>query len=276
MGGSLGRAHAETICELLHLAGRSGVPVVGFVESGGARLQEGHDALSGYGEIFRASVELGDLVPQISVVTGVSAGGGAYSPALTDFDRDERGGADVSDRPARGRRGDGRMGLDGRARRHRGPLAQRRLRPGRRRRGGRDRLGAGDPRVPALADRLGPRAGDPDRAGPGRPRGRRPRSGAARLRRRRGGRADLRRRLDAGARPPLGRQHESAASPGSRVVPVGVVANQPKRARRRDRRRRGREGGGLRRLAATASGCRWWSSSTPPGSCPARSRRAPG
>jgi acetyl-CoA carboxylase carboxyltransferase component len=85
MGGSLGGAHAETICELLHLAGRSGVPVVGFVESGGARLQEGHDALSGYGEIFRASVELGDRVPQISVVTGVSAGGGAYSPALTDL-----------------------------------------------------------------------------------------------------------------------------------------------------------------------------------------------
>ena len=64
MGGSLGRAHAETICELLHLAGRSGVPVVGFVESGGARLQEGHDALAGYGRIFKASVDLSRLVPR--------------------------------------------------------------------------------------------------------------------------------------------------------------------------------------------------------------------
>ncbi len=59
--------------------------MVGFVESGGARLQEGHAALAGYGRIFRASVELSRRVPQISVVTGVSAGGGAYSPALTDF-----------------------------------------------------------------------------------------------------------------------------------------------------------------------------------------------
>ena len=63
----------------------SGVPVVGFVESGGARLQEGHAALAGYGRIFRASVELSSRVPQISIVSGVSAGGGAYSPALTDF-----------------------------------------------------------------------------------------------------------------------------------------------------------------------------------------------
>ncbi len=85
MGGSLGSAHAETICEVLRLAGRAGMPVVGFVESGGARLQEGHDALAGYGRIFRASVELSRLVPQISLVTGVSAGGGAYSPALTDL-----------------------------------------------------------------------------------------------------------------------------------------------------------------------------------------------
>ena len=59
--------------------------MVGFVESGGARLQEGHAALAGYGRIFRASVELSARVPQISIVTGVSAGGGAYSPALTDF-----------------------------------------------------------------------------------------------------------------------------------------------------------------------------------------------
>jgi acetyl-CoA carboxylase carboxyltransferase component len=59
--------------------------VVGFVRSGGARLQEGHAALAGYGRIFRASVELSRKVPQVSIVSGVSAGGGAYSPALTDF-----------------------------------------------------------------------------------------------------------------------------------------------------------------------------------------------
>src|ERR671930_2353589 len=69
----------------MRLAGRAGAPIVGFVESGGARLQEGHAALSGYGRIFRESVALSGLAPQITVVTGVSAGGGAYSPALTDF-----------------------------------------------------------------------------------------------------------------------------------------------------------------------------------------------
>lgn len=85
MGGSLGEAHAESIVRTMELAGESGAPVVGFVESGGARLQEGHQALAGYGRIFRASVELQELVPQVSIVCGVSAGGGAYSPALTDF-----------------------------------------------------------------------------------------------------------------------------------------------------------------------------------------------
>ncbi len=85
MGGSLGAAHADSIVRVMRLAGDAGAPIVGFVESGGARLQEGHAALAGYGRIFRASVELSTRVPQISVVTGVSAGGGAYSPALTDF-----------------------------------------------------------------------------------------------------------------------------------------------------------------------------------------------
>jgi acetyl-CoA carboxylase carboxyltransferase component len=85
MGGSLGAEHAETIVTLMRLADRAGAPVVGFVESGGARLQEGHAALTGYGRIFRASVALSSRVPQISIVSGVSAGGGAYSPALTDF-----------------------------------------------------------------------------------------------------------------------------------------------------------------------------------------------
>ncbi|MET0824325.1 MAG: acyl-CoA carboxylase subunit beta [Solirubrobacterales bacterium] len=85
MGGSLGEAHADSIVRVMKLAGRAGAPVVGFVESGGARLQEGHAALAGYGRIFRESVELSSRAPQITVVTGLSAGGGAYSPALTDF-----------------------------------------------------------------------------------------------------------------------------------------------------------------------------------------------
>ncbi|HET9186022.1 MAG TPA: carboxyl transferase domain-containing protein, partial [Solirubrobacterales bacterium] len=85
LGGSLGEVHAETIVGLMRMAGKAGAPVVGFVRSGGARLQEGHAALDGYGHIFRASVELSGRVPQISVLDGVSAGGGAYSPALTDF-----------------------------------------------------------------------------------------------------------------------------------------------------------------------------------------------
>jgi len=85
MGGSLGEAHANSIVRVMELAGQAGAPIVGFVESGGARLQEGHGALAGYGAIFRASVELSRMVPQVSVVSGVSAGGGAYSPALTDF-----------------------------------------------------------------------------------------------------------------------------------------------------------------------------------------------
>jgi acetyl-CoA carboxylase carboxyltransferase component len=85
MGGSLGHSHADSIVRAMRLAGESGAPVVGLVESGGARLQDGHEALAGYGRIFRASVELSRRVPQISVVSGVSAGGGAYSPALTDF-----------------------------------------------------------------------------------------------------------------------------------------------------------------------------------------------
>ncbi len=59
--------------------------MVGFVESGGARMQEGHAALAGYGRIFRESVTLAERVLQVSIVCGVSAGGGAYSPALTDF-----------------------------------------------------------------------------------------------------------------------------------------------------------------------------------------------
>jgi len=85
LGGSLGERHADTIVRLLGMAERAGLPVVSFVESGGARMQEGTAALAGYGRIFRHTVALTGRVPQISVVSGASAGGGAYSPALTDL-----------------------------------------------------------------------------------------------------------------------------------------------------------------------------------------------
>lgn len=85
LGGSLGEAHADTICRVLEQAERARVPVVGFVESAGARLQEGVAALAGYGRIFRAHTMLSGVVPQISVICGASAGGGSYAPALTDI-----------------------------------------------------------------------------------------------------------------------------------------------------------------------------------------------
>jgi len=85
LGGSLGKAQSETIARILSLAGQRRAPVVSFVESGGARLQEGLAALAGYGEIFVHNIALSGRVPQISVICGVSAGGATYSPALTDF-----------------------------------------------------------------------------------------------------------------------------------------------------------------------------------------------
>jgi acetyl-CoA carboxylase carboxyltransferase component len=85
LGGSLGERHADTVVRVLETAGRARIPVVAFVESGGARMQEGTAALGGYGRIFRHTVALTGVVPQISIVSGSSAGGGAYSPALTDL-----------------------------------------------------------------------------------------------------------------------------------------------------------------------------------------------
>lgn len=85
LGGSLGEAQADTIDRLLQIAGRSRLPVVSVIESGGARMQEGTAALCGYGRIFRQNVQLSGVVPQISVIAGLAAGGGCYSPALTDF-----------------------------------------------------------------------------------------------------------------------------------------------------------------------------------------------
>jgi acetyl-CoA carboxylase carboxyltransferase component len=84
-GGSLGTEQADSIVKIHELAGRARAPVVGFVESAGARMQEGLAALAGYGRIFRHQVKLSGRVPQISIVCGPSAGGGSYSPALTDF-----------------------------------------------------------------------------------------------------------------------------------------------------------------------------------------------
>ena len=85
LGGSLGERTPTRSSACCELAGRAGAPVVGFIESGGARMQEGLAALGGYGRIFREHVALSGRVPQISVICGASAGGGSYSPALTDF-----------------------------------------------------------------------------------------------------------------------------------------------------------------------------------------------
>ncbi len=85
LGGSLGEYHAKKICKLLDSAIEVGVPVIGINDSGGARIQEGIDALGGYGELFLRNVKASGVVPQISLVMGPCAGGAVYSPALTDF-----------------------------------------------------------------------------------------------------------------------------------------------------------------------------------------------
>jgi acetyl-CoA carboxylase carboxyltransferase component len=84
-GGAVGAAHAAKIVECLRTALKCGVPVVGWNDGGGARIQEGVEALSGYGQIFFHNTLLSGVVPQISVIAGPCAGGAAYSPALTDF-----------------------------------------------------------------------------------------------------------------------------------------------------------------------------------------------
>ncbi len=85
IGGSLGEMHAKKICKILDLAVKTGAPVVGINDSGGARIQEGVDALSGYGQIFFRNTRASGVIPQISAIMGPSAGGAVYSPALTDF-----------------------------------------------------------------------------------------------------------------------------------------------------------------------------------------------
>jgi propionyl-CoA carboxylase beta chain len=84
-GGSLSGAHAAKICKLMDLALKNGAPVIGLNDSGGARIQEGVEALGGYAEIFWRNVQASGVVPQISVIMGPCAGGAVYSPAITDF-----------------------------------------------------------------------------------------------------------------------------------------------------------------------------------------------
>ena len=83
--GSLGKIHAKKIVSTMQSAVKLGTPLVAFKDSGGARIQEGVDALSGYGEVFFHNVLLSGVVPQIAVICGPCAGGAAYSPALMDF-----------------------------------------------------------------------------------------------------------------------------------------------------------------------------------------------
>ncbi len=85
LGGTVGEMHARKVVHLQQAALAAGAPVVGINDSGGARVQEGIDALDGYARIFRQNVLASGVVPQISVVLGPSAGGAVYSPALTDF-----------------------------------------------------------------------------------------------------------------------------------------------------------------------------------------------
>lgn len=84
-GGSLSKTVSEKICKVMDLAVRNGAPCIGLNDSGGARIQEGIDALAGYAEIFERNILASGVVPQISGVFGPCAGGAVYSPALTDF-----------------------------------------------------------------------------------------------------------------------------------------------------------------------------------------------
>lgn len=84
-GGSLSETNAEKICKVMDMAMQSGAPIIGINDSGGARIQEGVNSLSGYGEIFKRNVLASGVVPQISLIMGPCAGGAVYSPALTDF-----------------------------------------------------------------------------------------------------------------------------------------------------------------------------------------------
>jgi acetyl-CoA carboxylase carboxyltransferase component len=83
--GSLGEMQAKKICKVMDMALKAGVPFVGLNDSGGARIQEGVDALSGYGQIFYRNSVASGVIPQISAIMGPTAGGAVYSPAMTDY-----------------------------------------------------------------------------------------------------------------------------------------------------------------------------------------------
>jgi len=85
LGGSLSEAVSDKICKVMDRAMDVGAPVVGLIDSGGARIQEGIDSLAGYSSIFERNVVSSGVIPQISVIMGPAAGGATYSPALTDF-----------------------------------------------------------------------------------------------------------------------------------------------------------------------------------------------
>jgi len=84
-GGSLSETHAEKIMKVMEKAMKTGTPVIGLNDSGGARIQEGVNSLGGYADVFQANVLASGVIPQISVIMGPCAGGAVYSPAMTDF-----------------------------------------------------------------------------------------------------------------------------------------------------------------------------------------------
>ena len=84
-GGTLSEMQSKKICRVMDLALRNGVPIIGLIDSGGARIQEGVKSLGGYAEIFRRNAQYSGVIPQISIMLGPCAGGAAYSPALTDI-----------------------------------------------------------------------------------------------------------------------------------------------------------------------------------------------
>lgn len=85
IGGSLGEMHAKKICKVLDMAMKMGAPCIGVNDSGGARIQEGVDSLSGYGQLFYRNTIASGVIPQISIIVGPAAGGAVYSPAIMDF-----------------------------------------------------------------------------------------------------------------------------------------------------------------------------------------------
>lgn len=84
-GGALSETHAEKICKIMDLAMKTGAPLIGLNDSGGARIQEGVRSLGGYADIFYRNVQTSGVIPQISAIMGPCAGGAVYSPAITDF-----------------------------------------------------------------------------------------------------------------------------------------------------------------------------------------------